>query len=91
MPFLNAFPLPNRPPLNAADAALGLAMFAGSYSLLDSQQTYGLRIDHAITDRLLFFARFNHAPSLQQSGIDNLFATTAIQRTSRIIRSAPIC
>jgi hypothetical protein len=71
-PFLNAFPLPNRPPLSAADAAMGLAAFAGSYSLFNRQQTYGLRIDHAITDQLLLFARFNHAPSLQQSVIDSL-------------------
>jgi Carboxypeptidase regulatory-like domain/TonB dependent receptor len=69
-PFLDAYPLPNRPPLSAADAALGLAAFAGSYSLLDSQQSYGLRIDHAITDRLVLFGRFNHAPSHQQGGVE---------------------
>jgi hypothetical protein len=73
-PFLDAFPLPNRPPLSAADRASGLAAFAGSYSLFNSQQTYGLRIDHAIADRLLLFARFNHAPSLQQSAIDNFLS-----------------
>ena len=71
-PFLDTFPLPNRPALSAADAALGLAGFAGSYALLNSQQSYGLRIDHAITDRLLLFARFNHAPSIQQTGIAGL-------------------
>jgi len=69
-PFLDAYPLPNRPPLSAADAALGLGAFAGSYSLLNSQQSYGLRIDHAITDRLLLFGRFNHAPSLQEGGVE---------------------
>lgn len=67
--FLDAYPLPNRPPASAQDAASGLAQFAGSFSLFNSQRTYGLGIDHAIADRLLLFVRFNHAPSFQQGGI----------------------
>ena len=75
--FLNAYPLPNLPPVSAASAALGLAGFAGSYSLFNRQQSYGLRIDHAITERLLLFGRYNHAPSFQQSGIAGFTSSPA--------------
>lgn len=82
-PFLDAYPLPNRPAADAAQAAAGFAQFAGGFSLFNAQQTYGLRIDHTFTDRLLGFIRFNHAPSFQQSAIEGFTTNPAnIERYS---------
>jgi len=59
--LLNAFPLPNR---SAGDSTTpGFSTFAKSSEVRNEQQTYGLRLDHAFNDRLLFFVRYNRAPS----------------------------
>jgi len=61
---LNAYPLPNRPYGSDGDADItGLARYVGAYSLRQSQQNYSLRLDHAFSDRLMSFARYNRAPS----------------------------
>jgi TonB dependent receptor len=62
--LLNAFPLPNLAVGPYGDPAVtGVSQFVGSYSLQQNQQTYGLRLDHSLTDRLMLFARYNRAPS----------------------------
>jgi outer membrane receptor protein involved in Fe transport len=60
-PLLNAYPLPNRPP-NKTDRS-GFAQYVADSFVRYSQQTYGLRLDHAFSDSLLSFARYNRAPA----------------------------
>jgi hypothetical protein len=57
-PFLNAFPLPNRP-----NSRLGFAPFVASFSDVSSLDAGSIRLDHRIGNRLTVFGRYNHAPS----------------------------
>lgn len=57
-PFLDAFPLPNRP-----DGRLGFAGFAASYTDRSSLDATSVRGDHQIGSRATLFGRHNHAPS----------------------------
>jgi carboxypeptidase family protein len=57
-PFLDAYPLPNGPSVRP-----GLAQFNGSYSDPSSLHSYGVRLDHAVTDRVHVFGRYNFSPS----------------------------
>jgi outer membrane receptor protein involved in Fe transport len=66
-PLLNAYPLPNRPPDNTVPR--GFSTYVADSSLQDSQQTYGLRVDHAFNDSLLSFARYNRAPAQRLSRV----------------------
>jgi hypothetical protein len=59
-PFLNAFPSPNGP---EDSAHAGAAQFNASYSNPATLDAYSLRIDHRLTDKLSFFARYNYSPS----------------------------
>jgi hypothetical protein len=62
--LLNAYPLPNRSSGRFGDPAVtGFSEYAGSGSLKQDQQTYGLRLDHAFNDRFMSFVRYNRAPS----------------------------
>src|SRR5580704_15275021 len=62
--LLNAYPLPNRSSSSIGDPAVtGFSGYAGSSSLNQDQQTYGLRLDHAFNDKLMSFVRYNRAPS----------------------------
>ena len=62
--LLNAYPLPNRSSSALGDPAVtGFSEYAGSSSLRQDQQTYGLRLDHAFNDKLMSFVRYNRAPS----------------------------
>jgi hypothetical protein len=62
--LLNAYPLPNRSSSPLGDPAVtGYSEYVGSGSLKQYQQTYGLRLDHAFTDNLTSFVRYNRAPS----------------------------
>lgn len=57
-PYLNAYPLPN-----GAVVANGFAEFNASYSdPLDLDAT-SIRVDHAFTENLSMFVRYNHSPS----------------------------
>jgi len=58
-PYLDAFPLPNRP-----DTRLGFATFVSSYSNQDVLNATSLRVDHAISSRFTIFGRYNYAPSV---------------------------
>jgi Carboxypeptidase regulatory-like domain/TonB dependent receptor len=68
---LDAYPLPNRSSnSDGSDPAVtGLLPYVGSHSLLEDQQTYGIRIDHSFSDKLTFFARYNQAPSERLLGL----------------------
>ena len=57
-PILNAYPLPNGP-----EFANGFAQLAATYSDPSSLDAASIRIDHAVTDKLTFFGRYNEAPS----------------------------
>src|SRR3984885_8862502 len=62
--LLNAYPLPNRSSGPIGDPAVtGFSEYAGSASLQQDQQTWGLRLDHAFTDKFTSFVRYNRAPS----------------------------
>ncbi len=58
-PFLNAFPLPNRPATH-----FGFAPFVASYSDASSLDAASLRLDQHIASRAIAFARYNYAPSI---------------------------
>jgi Carboxypeptidase regulatory-like domain len=66
-PLLNAYPLPNRPP-DKTDPS-GFARYVADSFVRDSQQTYGLRLDHAFRDSLLSFVRYNRAPAQRLGGV----------------------
>ena len=53
-PILNAFPVPNGPDLGG-----GIAEWTGFSSRPSSFDGLGIRVDHALTSRLLAFARFS--------------------------------
>ena len=61
-PFLNAFPLPNRPA-----GFFGFAPFVSSYSNASSLDAASLRLDQHIGSRAIAFARYNYAPSIDTS------------------------
>ena len=57
-PYLNSFPLPNRPATN-----YGFAPFVSSFSNSDTLDATSLRVDHSIGTRVTLFGRYNYAPS----------------------------
>ena len=57
-PFLNAFPLPNRPA-----GPYGFAPLVASYSDVSSLNATSLRLDRRLGDHLTVFGRYNRAPS----------------------------
>jgi len=57
-PFLDAFPIPNRP-----DTRLGFGQFVASYSDESSLDASSVRFDHLQGTKLSLFGRLNHAPS----------------------------
>lgn len=65
-PLLSAFPLPN-----GRDFGNGFAEFAASYTDPSSLDATSIRMDMTASNRLNFFARYNHAPSetVQRGGI----------------------
>jgi hypothetical protein len=58
-PYLDSFPLPNRPAGNS-----GFAPFVASYTDRSALDATSLRIDHALNERISLFGRYNYAPSL---------------------------
>ncbi len=57
-PYLNSFPLPNRPATR-----YGFAPFIASYTDIATLNATSLRMDHTIGNRVTLFGRFNYAPS----------------------------
>jgi len=70
LPYMNAFPLPNRPEvLDANGNHQGIAQFNASYSNPGTLNAYSLRVDHKLNDKLNLFGRYNYSPSkLSQRG-----------------------
>ena len=65
-PVLNAFPLPNCPSsaTNCTnDHANGIGDFVGSWSNPSQINSYSVRLDHAVSNRLRLFFRFSDTPS----------------------------
>ena len=78
--LLNLYPLPNRSSsLYGGPAATGLSQFAGTYPIRRDQQTYGIRLDHSFTDRLMLFVRYNRAPSQSNGPADGVSNPANIQ------------
>jgi outer membrane receptor protein involved in Fe transport len=59
LPFLAAFPIPNRPEARNT----GFAPFVASFTNPSSLDATSLRIDHMMGTKLTLFGRYNHAPS----------------------------
>ena len=67
-PLLNAFPLPNCPPSASnctSDFGDGLGQFIGSWSNPGSIDSYSVRLDHYLSQKLRVFFRFSDALSSQ--------------------------
>lgn len=66
-PVLNAYPLPTGAELtNAAGAPTGVAPFQTVYSNPSSTDSYSIRLDHNLTNKITIFGRYNQAPSSSQ-------------------------
>jgi len=61
-PFFNAFPIPNLP-----EVSPGLAQFAASYSNPGTLDAYSMRIDYSLSEKMMLFGTYRHAPSRTQS------------------------
>jgi hypothetical protein len=63
-PYLNAHPLPNGPEvLDSKGNATGAAQFNSSFSNDATLDSYSLRVDHRLTERLSLFGRYSYSPS----------------------------
>lgn len=71
-PLLNMFPIPN-----GADLGNGTAPFNSTYSNPSSLDTYGFRLDQAITSKLNFFARYSYSRSLAQPRTAQMLSNVA--------------
>jgi hypothetical protein len=56
--YINAFPLPN-----GSEMGNGFAALVGAFSTPSNQSAVSIRIDHSLSDRFKFFARYNGSPS----------------------------
>lgn len=85
-PYLNAFPLPN----GADNVATGVAQFNSSLSNPGTLDTYSLRIDHRLNDKLSLFGRYNYSPSaLDQRGLAP-FALSVVSASQITTQTATI-
>lgn len=93
-PILNAYPLPTgdeiiaRDPLTGALGPGGFAPFNAGYSNPSSSDSYGIRIDHTLTNSISLFGRYSETPSKnltrtlsQLSGARNNFRTLTLGTT----------
>src|SRR5262249_2245366 len=62
-PIYSAVPLPNLPASAAGITTPGWGAYGQSLSNPTDQQTFGLRLDHYFSDKLIGFLRYNRAPS----------------------------
>jgi hypothetical protein len=77
-PVLDAFPLPYCPQKAencTIDLGNGLGDFLGSWSNLGSIDSYSIRLDHALSQRLKLFFRFSDVPSSVLSRAGSAAAT----------------
>jgi hypothetical protein len=74
-PLLDAFPLPSPNSVPGGNPGIvGFSEFVGSLPLEYNQQSYSLRVDHYLADRISLFFRYSHAPSER---IEPIFSETA--------------
>jgi hypothetical protein len=59
-PFIDAFPLPEP---GAADSGPGYAPFNTSFANPSNVNAYSIRVDHALSNSLNIFGRYNYSPS----------------------------
>jgi len=85
-PFFNAYPLPNGPvsPLDP-----NTAEFRASYSDPSDLNTYSIRIDHQVNDRLQIFGRYNDSKgnNLQRASSGDGAAASSFFDTDFITRT----
>ena len=84
-PYLNAFPIPNGP-----DLGNGIAHFSTSFSIPSRLDATSIRIDHALSDRLNVFARYNDSPSevISRGGASLSSPVTATVNTKTLTGAA---
>ncbi len=85
-PYLNSFPLPNRP-----NTRFGFAPFVAGFDDQANLDATSLRVDHIFNTRLAFFGRYNYAPSNTTArlyAIDN--PTTTVANTTTLTLGATI-
>jgi Carboxypeptidase regulatory-like domain len=81
-PIYNTLPLPNLPGSAAGISTPGWGAYAQSLSSPTDQQTYGLRLDHYFSDKLIGCLRYNQAPSnVTNSLLAPLTATRFVANT----------
>ena len=78
-PILDAFPAPNGPDLGG-----GVAEWTGYSSLPAGFDGLSVRIDHALTSRLLLFGRFSDTPSSTASGFSETNSVTLQDRAATV-------
>jgi hypothetical protein len=77
--LLNMFPLPNQ----AVQGTTGLAGFVKAYATKYNVDAFSTRIDHRVSNNLLIFGRYNHAPSNASSqGSRNSMSSSSPLSTS---------
>jgi outer membrane receptor protein involved in Fe transport len=84
-PILQQFPLPNGPDLGG-----GIAQWTGYSSRLSAFDGFSARVDHALTTRLLMFARFSDTPSSTMSGFSQLDSVQLHDRSATIGLNAAV-
>jgi hypothetical protein len=81
-PVVNAFPLPNCPPSAqncTNDFGDGLGQFIGSWSNPSSIDSYSVRLDHSVGQKLRLFFRFSGTPSSQNLRLGGSVSNPAVQ------------
>ncbi len=83
-PFLNAFPIPNGP-----DFGNGQARFSAAFSDQASLDSYSLRLDQSLTNRINLFGRYSYSPSDSlgrgQDGFSSPNGLTLIRGTTQFV------
>ena len=82
--YLDAFPLPNRPP-----GRFDLAPFVASYTDSSTLDATSLRVDHLVGTKVSIFGRYNHAPSNSVARLISLNnPTTTVANTDTLTMGA---
>jgi hypothetical protein len=82
-PLIKALPLPTGVDLTnpTTGQPTGWAQFAASYSDAIRLDATSIRIDHAVSNKLTFFGRYNHAPSSSLSRGSGAISTNSLTST----------
>jgi hypothetical protein len=80
VPFVNAYPTPNSA---AAIPGAFTDAFTGTYANRATLNATSIRIDHALTSRLLIFGRYNEAPSNIEQRMNNLADVNTLETNTR--------